>query len=101
MGRLSNILNTNFTNSGKTNTINSGSTNIDVHIFVDEDGNVTQIKKYSKPRLKYYIDPNYPDSPEEEYCVIGVSDPEDGDCSYGDALGVGDKLMAYAIYDQI
>lgn len=119
MGRISNlIINTTSSNilSGNTSSINdndvfnniiTGSTtditNIDVHIFVDENGNVTQIKKFSKPRLKYYIDPNFPDAPIQEYCVIGVSDPEDGDCSEGTAMGVGDNefggLMVYAIYE--
>jgi hypothetical protein len=119
MGRLSNlIVNTTSTNisSGNTSTTDdnnlsinilsgttTGITNIDVHIFIDENGNVTQIKKYSKPRLKYYIDPNFPDAPIQEYCVIGVSDPIDGDCSEGTAMGVGDNefggLMVYAIYE--
>lgn len=119
MGRLSNLIvnsssSTNIT-SGDTSTTDSdlssfsisgitGVTNIDVHIFIDENGNVTQIKKYSKPRLKYYIDPNFPDSPIQEHCVIGVGDPEDGDCSEGDAMGIGENIfgpvMAYAVYDK-
>lgn len=105
MGRLSNLQNTSTINTVPVVTTGStsGLTNIDVHIFVDENGNVTQIKKYSKPRLKYYIDPNYPDMPLEESCVIGVGDPEEGDCSYGTAMAIGDGdgsgLLAFAIYE--
>jgi hypothetical protein len=43
-----------------------------VHVFIDESGNVTQIKKNVKERLRYYIDPSiqFEFLPE---CVIGVS----------------------------
>jgi hypothetical protein len=70
----------------------------DVHIFVDNSGNVNQIKKISKERLKYYIDEELP---EKVYCVIGVDDPDSGPCSYGTALGIGDNMMAFAIYSAI
>jgi len=76
----------------------SGATTSDVHIFVDENGNVTQIKKSEKPRLKYYIDPDIPFIGTEEGCVIGVNDEEWGPCSFGIAMGAGDYLMVYASY---
>lgn len=69
----------------------------DVHIFVDKDGNVEQIEKKEKDRLKYYIDPTYSDMV-LDYCAIGINDEESGECSYGIAMGVGDNLMAYAKY---
>ena len=83
---------------GATNTNVSGVTNLDVHIFVDEYGNVTQIKKQSKPRLKYCPDPKYPQTALINICVIGVSDEEWGECSDGTAMGVGDILMTPAKY---
>ena len=67
----------------------------DIHIFVDNNGNVNQIEKESKERLKYYIEEEIP---EKVYCVIGVDDEESGTCSEGTALGIGDNLMAFAIY---
>lgn len=73
MGRLSNR---NSSDKG-TNLYNipyqamSGATS-GVHVFIDESGNVTQIKKKQKERLKYYIDP----SPQFNFtpeCVIGIN----------------------------
>jgi len=73
--------------------------NLGVYSFIDEHGNVTQIKKITKYRLKYCIDPTLPQDELINYCVIGVNDPDFGDCSDGTALGIGDTLMAYAIYN--
>jgi len=71
-----------------------------VYVFLDEYGNVTQIKKVDKSRLKYYIDPEIPETAHPYFCVIGVSDEESGPCSYGEfALGIGDTMMTYAIYE--
>lgn len=75
-------------------------TSTGTHIFLDEYGNVTQIKKVDKSRLKYYIDPEVPDTIAPYFCVIGVSDEESGPCSYGEfALGIGDTMMAYVNYE--
>ena len=71
----------------------------DVHIFVDESGNVTQIKKTSKTRLKYCPDTKLPQREFIDPCVIGVNDEEWGECSYGIGLGVGDILMPIAKYN--
>lgn len=81
------------------NTSNTGSTN--VHIFIDESGNVTQIEKKSKVRLKYYIDERLPQPFEEPPCYIGVSG-ENGraDCSLGIVLGLGDDTYGVAVYDK-
>ena len=85
----------------------SGSTNIDVHIFIDEYGNVTQTEKKSKSRLKYYIDPNLPQVDLYQDCVIGLIYTGENsvfipgryaDCINGIALGVGDTKMSYAAY---
>jgi len=76
----------------------SGITLSDIHIFIDEYGNVTQIKKEEKSRLKYCPDPKYPQTDLIDNCVIGVSDEWAGECSDGTAMGVGDFLMAYAKY---
>jgi hypothetical protein len=85
----------NYELSGTTTT--SGTTFRDIHVFVDEFGNVTQIKKEKKKRRKYYIDPNFPAVTINE-CVIGVEDEFSGPCSYGIGMGIGDDLFAYAIY---
>ena len=69
-----------------------------VHIFIDEYGNVTQIRKSFKERLKYYIDPDLPVIQTTQYCVIGVNIEENGPCTFGYALGIGDSMMAYANY---
>jgi len=95
MGRLKKQLN-------EISTINideqSGTTN-DVHIFIDDNGNVTQIKKVVKDRIKYCIEENIPQSEIIQSCVIGVSDPIEGDCTNGVGLGFGDIDYGYAIYD--
>lgn len=71
-----------------------------VYNFIDEFGNVTQIKKGRKKRLEFY--PERVNVPIIEPCVIGVSDPASGDCSEGIAMGCGEigstTEMAYAIY---
>ena len=62
-----------------------------VYTFIDEDGNVTQIKKDKKTTTKFY--PNEPSKTDKivgDYAVIGVSDTI--------AMGVGDSVMAYAEY---
>lgn len=62
-----------------------------VYTFIDEDGNVTQIKKEKKSITKFY--PNEPSEVDKiigEYAVIGVSDTV--------AMGIGDNIMAYAEY---
>jgi len=62
-----------------------------VYTFVDEDGNVTQIKKVKKSITKYY--PNEPSNVDKivgDYAVIGISDTI--------AMGIGDDVMAYAEY---
>ena len=82
---------------GATNTNVSGVTNLDVHIFVDEYGNVTQTNKSSKTRLKYYIDPKVTQN-DNTYCAIGISDEDWGPCTNGTALGIGNSMMAYANY---
>jgi hypothetical protein len=43
-----------------------------VHVFIDDSGNVTQIKKKQKERLKYYIDPELQIDFASD-CVIGVN----------------------------
>jgi len=84
MGRL--ITNINYSN-------NSTKPPIDVHIFVDKSGNVNQIRKVIKDRLKFYIDPVLP--PDDfNVCAIGVSEPFSDDCTDGVALGLNFNLMA-------
>lgn len=92
MGRL--ITNNTSTDSSTL----SGATNIDVHIFLDEDGNVIQIKKDPKSRLKFYIDPVLP--PDDfRVCAIGISDAFGDDCTDGIAMGLNDiDKMANANY---
>ena len=88
--------------SGTTNidsgTTNSGVTNLDVHIFLDNSGNVVQINKVPKTRLKFYIDPVLP--PDDfSVCAIGIGDPFGDDCTDGIAMGLNDNdLMANANY---
>ena len=86
------------TNTDSGSTINSGVTNIDVHIFLDKSGNVIQIKKDPKSRLKFYIDPVLP--PDNfSVCAIGIGDPFGDDCTDGMAMGLNDNdLMANANY---
>lgn len=78
----------------------SGITNLNVYEFIDEFGNVTQIEKESKSRLKYYIDPTSVPETITPTCVIGISGGIDSpDCSEGIGLGVGDNYFAYAKYN--
>lgn len=72
-----------------------------VYTFIDEFGNITQIEKSVKERLKFY--PERVVRPTFEPCVIGVSgDLGRTNCTDGIALGCGDvgssTEMAYAIY---
>lgn len=89
--------------SGMTgSTINSVVTlsgNTDIHHFIDESGNVSQIPKIKKERYKYYIDPDTPARIIIESCVIGVDSEESGPCSFGVALGFGDDTMCLAKYE--
>ena len=75
-----------------------------VYSFIDTKGNVTQIRKaIKKQRNKFYIDPEITFFAFYELCVIGITDEENGECSFGLALGMGDERssteMAFAIYD--
>ena len=88
MGRLSNNI----------QAISSGITNADIHIFIDQSGNVTQIEKKTKDRLKYYIDPVATPVYISD-CVIGVSDALGADCTYGIGLGIGDNDFARIVYE--
>lgn len=98
MGKLALLksLSENVLNSGNTIENNSGDT-ANIYYFIDENGNLTEIEKKSKNRLKYYIDEKL--IIKEDSCVIGVSDPVEGDCSYGIGLGLGDQTWGYAKYD--
>lgn len=86
----SNIINTGMT---------SGTTNLNVYNFIDDNGNVTQIEKKVKERLKYYITPNIPENDIVQSCVIGISNPLNGDCTIGIGLGLGDDMFGYANYN--
>lgn len=75
----------------------SGASN--VYSFIDNNGNVTQIKKVKKDRFKFYIDPEIVFITTIDDCVIGVSgNPEDPNCIFGIALGVGDNDIVLAKY---
>lgn len=104
MGRLT--TNTNNISSEETKNVTTN-TEIkvtqpgNVYTFIDENGNVTQIQKSVKERLKFY--PEQVNAPVIEPCVIGVSgDLGRTNCTDGIALGCGDvgsnTEMAYAIY---
>ena len=86
------------TNSSSNVSTLSGSTNMDVHVFIDKSGNVTQIKKSEKTRLKYFIDPVLPPDSIIKICAIGIGDPFADDCTEGAALGIGDNTIANANY---
>lgn len=75
----------------------SGLSNI--YHFIDESGNVTQIKKNIKNRFKFYIDPEIVFLNIPESCVIGINNAENGDCSFGIGLGIGDNDMVLAKYN--
>ena len=75
--------------------------NLGVYTFIDEDGNVKQIKKEKKNITMYY--PNAPskiDSILPDFCVIGIYGGN-SECtsSEGIAMGIGDNLAAYANYN--
>ena len=79
----------------------SGTTNINSYTFIDESGNVTQINKKSKSRLKYYIDDKIPQPIVNPPCVIGISgNIDDPDCELGIGLGLGDNQYGLANYKQ-
>lgn len=102
MGRLSNSISINDENAITTDsTIKTTQSDYGVYIFVDENGNVTQINKEKKERLKFY--PDQINAPLIEPCVIGISgDIGVENCTEGIAMGCGDigsnTEMAYAIY---
>lgn len=81
------------TASGQTITL-TAQTNYNVYNFIDEFGNVTQIKKEGKTRLKYYPDALTLQEQLMEPWVIGVS--EDVPMGCGDVES--NTEMAYAIY---
>jgi hypothetical protein len=108
MGRLSfstalTSINSGFTNTSNLNLVNtgitSGFTNLNVYNFIDNNGNITQIEKKEKDRLKYYITPNIPENDIVQLCVIGISNPLNGDCTIGMGLGLGDDSFGYAKYE--
>lgn len=85
-----------LTNIDYNNDSSSGNTNMDVHIFLDKSGNVVQIRKVIKSRLKFYIDPVLP--PDDfNVCAIGVSDAFGEDCTDGISLGFNENndIAAY------
>ena len=86
------------TNTETSSSTLSGITNMDVHIFLDKNGNVIQIKKEIKSKLKFYIDPVLP--PDNlTICVIGVSNEFGEECTDGIAMGLNNfDKMAIAIY---
>lgn len=94
MGRLNKILNKLIITNNKNNEDKK-----DVHIFIDDNGNVTQIEKKNKDRIKFCVEPEIPISNIEKQCVIGINDPLEGDCSAGIGLGFGDNDYGYAIYE--
>ena len=78
----------------------TGETNLGVYNFVDDSGNLTEIKKKLRPRDKYNADQRFitEDLVGEVY-VIGVSGPLGGSpFTNGDIMGCGDDTAAYAIY---
>ena len=95
MGRLNK---SNITTTSSENL--SGTTSSDIHIFIDEYGNVTQINKKEKDsRLKFYIDPTMPQADYIADCVIGISGPTGQTfCTYGVGLGLGDNTFGRATY---
>lgn len=96
MGRININTSTIEVNNTLNNTTSTGKTNIVT--FIDDSGNVLQLKKIEKKRYKYYIDPELPDRIVSNPCYIGISEPESGDCSYGVALGFGDRTTLLASY---
>lgn len=108
MGRLSfsttlTSINSGYTNTSNLNLVNtgitSGITNLNVYNFIDNNGNITQIEKKEKDRLKYYITPNIPENDIVQLCVIGINNPLNGDCTIGMGLGLGDDSFGYAKYE--
>lgn len=67
-------------------TINNTPKNLGVYIFVDENGNVIQIKKEDRKKIIIYPEKEM----EMDWTVIGVSDDT--------AMGVSDTMMAFANY---
>lgn len=87
---------TSITPNNSGSTVSGSTSNINNYVFIDEFGNVTQIKKSSKERLKYYIDPVILETIPPG-CVIGISGSNTS-CNEGIGLGVGDNYFAYANY---
>lgn len=98
MGRLNKRLN-DISVDNTTSLDESTGTTINNHIFIDDNGNVTQINKIEKDRIKYYVEKDFDDTIVEKFCVIGISDPSEGDCSSGIGLGLGDTTYGYAKYE--
>jgi len=102
MGRLTSINNITSTPVVLSATT-SGTTNDGVYIFIDENGNVEQIKKDTNDRLMFYTDTKSKQQSLLEPCIIGVSDPVNGNCTEGIIMGTGDigssSESAYAIYE--
>lgn len=88
MGRLT-------TNSNVTSGTTSDVTNINSYTFIDDYGNVTQISKKSKSRLKYYIDDKLPQPVPPIIYVIGISG---SGTTFGIGLGLGDNTYGLANY---
>ena len=86
-------------NNKNTTTNNQEDDKLNVHIFIDENGNVTQIDKIDKDRIKYCIDPYVPQTDIVKSCVIGISDEIEGECTDGIGLGLGDNTYGYAKYE--
>ena len=85
------------TNSINTSGTTSGVTNINSYTFIDNYGNVTQISKKSKSRLKYYIDDKLPQPVPPIIYVIGISGSDSG-VTFGIGLGLGDNTYGLANY---
>ena len=92
MGRLD--INNNNINTYVNNNLSGNTTNI--FTLLDNNGNVTQIKKIKKNQYKNYIDS---ERILIENCFIRISETENGeDCSFGISLGFGDDTISQAIY---
>ena len=95
MGRL----NKNLSEISNDSNNENNNTNKNVYTFIDKNGNITQINKKEKDRIKVCIEPEITKTEFENFCVIGINEPLEGDCSPGIGLGFGDTNYAYAIYN--
>ena len=77
------------------NITSSGITNINSYTFIDNYGNVTQINKKHKSRLKYYIDDKLPQPVTPTIYIIGISG---SGATFGIGLGLGDNTYGLANY---